>query len=162
MIFSLLNVHVIGDVGQMAWFGRLPSLQLLQTTVCIVAGDLQFRQEFRQAKMCARELVAQRTVPTLHRVVGARAVVLVMVPQKDFLWRQPRPLEVLVEAVDKVGNSQIVDNGTSSEQPVIGGADKMHWKKRQAYHSANALSHSTIFGGIEWWSSLVNWLQSCK
>ncbi len=126
MIFGLLNARVIRDVGQMAQFGRFPSLQLLQATVSVVAGDLQFREEFHETKMYTTELVPQRTVPTLHRIVGSWAVVLVMVPQRDFLCRQPRPLEVLMEAVDMVSNLQIVGDRMYSEHSAIGGAKKLH------------------------------------
>ncbi len=106
MIFGLLNLPVIRDIRLMAQFGRFHSLQLLQMTVDVVVGDLQFGEEFHKTKMHVRELEPQRTVPTFHCIVGSWAVIVVMVPERDFLCRQPHPLEVLMEAVDKVGNSR--------------------------------------------------------
>ncbi len=67
VIFGLLNLPVIHDVGLMAQLGWFPSLQLLQTTVYVTAGDLQFRLIFRKTKMHARELQPQRSVLLRHR-----------------------------------------------------------------------------------------------
>ncbi len=107
MILCSLNPPIIRDICKMSRLGRFTSFSSSFKRLSTSRQDSCSSQRNFAIRRCIRENLKRRqTVPSLYGIVRSRAIIVVVVPQWDFLGSQPdSSLEVLMELVDKVGNT---------------------------------------------------------